>query len=104
MQDVVERFWDIIEDININKVMLFLRDNIVGTVVLITAVLWIPASCIISFVDKKRRKEELKRAEWRSKKDLIHGSEKVRKIVNLRVPNKRDVKLVDHQSPARSSE
>ncbi|XP_019760569.1 ADAM 17-like protease isoform X2 [Dendroctonus ponderosae] len=104
VQDVVERFWDIIEDININKVMLFLRDNIVGTVVLITAVLWIPASCIISFVDKKRRKEELKRAEWRSKKDLIHGSEKVRKIVNLRVPNKRDVQLVDHQSPARSAE
>lgn len=30
IQDVVERFWDIIEEININKVLKFLRDNIVG--------------------------------------------------------------------------
>lgn len=30
IQDVVERFWDIIEEININKVLRFLKDNIVG--------------------------------------------------------------------------
>lgn len=30
IQDVVERFWDIIEEININKVLKFLRDNIVS--------------------------------------------------------------------------
>lgn len=30
VQDVVERFWDIIEEININKVLRFLRDNIVS--------------------------------------------------------------------------
>lgn len=30
IQDVVERFWDIIEEININKVLRFLRDNIVS--------------------------------------------------------------------------
>lgn len=47
VQDVVERFWDIIEDININKVLLFLRDNIVGTVMLVTALIWIPAGCVI---------------------------------------------------------
>jgi len=81
---VVERFWDIIEDININKVLLFLRDNIVGTVVLITAVLWIPASCIIGYVDKKKRKEELRRTDWMINKrdDLIHSSEKVKKVVS----------------------
>lgn len=85
---------------------MFLRDNIVGTVVLITAVLWIPASCIIGYVDKKRRKEELKRADWRNKQDLIHSSEKVKKVIKLRVPNKREssVKPSEHQSPAKSSE
>lgn len=31
IQDSVERFWDIIEEININKVLRFLRDNIVST-------------------------------------------------------------------------
>lgn len=30
IQDVVERFWDIIEEININRVLRFLKDNIVG--------------------------------------------------------------------------
>lgn len=30
IQDVVERFWDIIEEININKVLRFLRDNLVS--------------------------------------------------------------------------
>lgn len=30
IQDSVERFWDIIEEININKVLRFLRDNIVS--------------------------------------------------------------------------
>ncbi|VEN34476.1 unnamed protein product [Callosobruchus maculatus] len=88
VQDVVERFWDIIEDININKVLLFLRDNIVGTVVLVTALLWIPASCVIGYVDRKRRREESERWEWRNKSDLIHPSDDIRNVIHIRVPNK----------------
>ncbi|KAK9721989.1 Reprolysin family propeptide [Popillia japonica] len=88
IQDVVERFWDIIEDININKVLLFLRDNIVGTVVLVTALLWIPASCVIGYVDRKRRRDEIKREEWRNKSDLIHPSDN-RRIIHIRVPRNR---------------
>ncbi|CAG0901208.1 unnamed protein product [Cyprideis torosa] len=57
VQDIVERFWDIIDDINVNSVMSFLRDNIVGTVVIASLVVWIPASCLISFIDKRRRRE-----------------------------------------------
>lgn len=88
IQDVVERFWDIIEDININKVLLFLRDNIVGTVVLVTALLWIPASCVIGYVDRKRRRDEIKRMEWRNKADLIHPSDN-RRVIHIRVPRNR---------------
>lgn len=55
VQDVVERFWDIIEDININKVLVFLWDNIAGTVILMTAIIWIPASCVVSYVDRRRK-------------------------------------------------
>ncbi|KAJ3667122.1 hypothetical protein Zmor_002528 [Zophobas morio] len=87
VQDVVERFWDIIEDININKVLLFLRDNIVGTVVLVTALLWIPTSCVINYVDRKRRREEQDRWDWRHKSDLIHPSEN-RRIIYIRVPRR----------------
>ncbi|XP_056632369.1 ADAM 17-like protease isoform X1 [Diorhabda sublineata] len=91
VQDVVERFWDIIEDININKVLLFLRDNIVGTVVLVTALLWIPASCIISYFDRKRRREELDRWEWRRKTDLIHHSDNIKKVIHIRMPRQRNI-------------
>ncbi|KAF2901050.1 hypothetical protein ILUMI_05106 [Ignelater luminosus] len=85
IQDVVERFWDIIEDININKVLLFLRDNIVGTVVLVTALIWIPASCVIGYVDRKRRRHEDRRWQWQSKSDLIHPSDP-RRVIHIRVP------------------
>lgn len=87
VQDVVERFWDIIEDININKVLLFLKDNIVGTVVLVTALLWIPASCVINYIDKKRHKEEIERWEWRNQKDLIHPSDNIKRIIHIKVPS-----------------
>ena len=72
--------------------LLFLRDNVVGTVVLVTALLWIPSSCIISYVDRKRRKEEYKRREWRCKSDLIHPSDP-KQIIRIRVPRQRTVNM-----------
>lgn len=50
IQDVVERFWDIIEEISINKVMKFLKDNIVGATIVVSAVFWIPASFLVGSV------------------------------------------------------
>ncbi|XP_050510827.1 ADAM 17-like protease isoform X3 [Diabrotica virgifera virgifera] len=94
VQDVVERFWDIIEDININKVLLFLRDNIVGTVVLVTALLWIPASCVISYFDRKRRREEFNRWEWRHDRNLVHSSDGTKKVIRLNMPRSRNVQQV----------
>lgn len=90
----MERFWDIIEDININKVLLFLRDNIVGTVVLVTALLWIPTGCVIGYVDRKRRKEEERRWEWRNRSDLIHPSD-IRKVIHITVPRPKNTVLVN---------
>ncbi|XP_069997817.1 ADAM 17-like protease isoform X2 [Penaeus vannamei] len=63
VQDVVERFWDIIEDININTVLMFLRDNIVGTVIIISVIIWVPASCIFSYVDRRRQEDYRKQCE-----------------------------------------
>jgi len=56
VQDVVERFWDIIEDINMNTVLMFLRDNIVGAVLIISVLVWLPASIVFSIRDRKHRK------------------------------------------------
>lgn len=68
--------------------LLFLRDNIVGTVILVTALIWIPASCVISYVDRRRRRDEEKRWEWRNKSDLVHPSDQ-RRVIHIRVPRQR---------------
>ncbi|XP_050101304.1 ADAM 17-like protease [Anopheles aquasalis] len=88
IQDVVERFWDIIEEININKVLRFLRDNIVMAVVMLTALFWIPVSCVIAYFDRKKRKEDWKEYEWSQKLDLIHPSDR-RRVIHIRVPRQK---------------
>jgi hypothetical protein len=50
VQDIVERFWDIVEELSINRVLAVLKDNLVGAVLVVSILLWIPASCLISFV------------------------------------------------------
>ncbi|CAB3364677.1 Hypothetical predicted protein [Cloeon dipterum] len=87
IQDVVERFWDIIEDININKVLLFLRDNLVGTVLVVTALLWLPASCLISYVDRRWRSEDAARWEWRTREELLHPRDPPRRVIHAKGPN-----------------
>uniref|UniRef100_A0A336LS44 CSON015415 protein n=1 Tax=Culicoides sonorensis TaxID=179676 RepID=A0A336LS44_CULSO len=88
IQDVVERFWDIIEEININKVLKFLRDNLVMVVVFVTTLFWVPASCIISYFDRKNRKEEQREYEWSQKSDLIHPNDR-RRVIHIRVPRQK---------------
>ncbi|XP_066598039.1 ADAM 17-like protease [Prorops nasuta] len=72
IQDVVERFWDIIEEININKVMRFLKDNIIGVMLINTILLWIPTGCVISYIDHRREKQIEKKWRWKQIDDLIH--------------------------------
>ncbi|XP_075230695.1 ADAM 17-like protease Tace isoform X2 [Lycorma delicatula] len=86
IQDVVERFWDIIEDININKVLLFLRDNVVGTVILVTAMIWVPASCVISYFDRRRLRREEKRSKWKQTDDFYYPADTRRMVIHTRVP------------------
>lgn len=96
VQDVVERFWDIIEEININKLLLFLRDNVVGTVILLTALIWIPISVLINHFDKKRLNKAEKRKEWNKREDIMYypatndsyGDTYPRKIIHAKVSSK----------------
>lgn len=71
VQDIVERFWDIIEDIDINTVLKFLNDNIVGTVIVVSMIVWVPGSCLISYVDHKRRAEYEKAKKTCRKRDSL---------------------------------
>jgi len=87
MQDVVERIWDFIDDFNINSVLKFLKDNIVGTVVIVSLIFWVPISCLISYVDNKRAKKDEEEWEWRTRDELIHPSDR-RRIIHVRVPRR----------------
>ncbi|XP_055373742.1 ADAM 17-like protease [Condylostylus longicornis] len=88
IQDVVERFWDIIEEININKVLRFLKDNIVMAIVVLTSIFWIPASCVVSYFDRKKMRREMKNIDWCQKLDLIHPNDR-RRVIHIRVPRQK---------------
>ncbi|CAH0393658.1 unnamed protein product [Bemisia tabaci] len=92
VQDVVERFWDIIEDINISKLLVFLRDNIVGTVVLISALIWIPASCLVNYVDKRRLYYKSPKKEYQvpervpmEDSNRFHDLDSRKRVINVKV-------------------
>ncbi|XP_068218960.1 ADAM 17-like protease isoform X2 [Palaemon carinicauda] len=63
VQDFVERLWSIIEKANIDTVLTMIKDNIVGTVLIISVIIWIPASFIFSYIDHRRREEFRKECE-----------------------------------------
>ncbi|XP_064652280.1 ADAM 17-like protease isoform X2 [Lineus longissimus] len=69
VEDMIQRFWNIIEDLSIDTVVKFMRDNLVGTILVLSVILWIPASCVFSHFDKKRQKEEENIVDWHSGKN-----------------------------------
>lgn len=50
---------------------------------MLTAIFWIPASCIISYFDRKKRHEIAAEYEWSQSLDLIHPSDK-RRVIHIR--------------------
>jgi len=62
--------------------MRFLKDNIVGAVIIITAIIWVPASCVISYIDHRRIKESEKKWRWKHTDELIHPDEQ-RQVIYL---------------------
>ncbi|ELU11170.1 hypothetical protein CAPTEDRAFT_157290 [Capitella teleta] len=89
VQDLVERFWDIIENISPSDLVQFMRANIVGTIIVLSLVIWVPASCLVSYIDRKRRREEEDEQYWHSpeNKDLYQWEQPViniKRAENLR--------------------
>ncbi|KAM9354621.1 disintegrin and metalloproteinase domain-containing protein 17 [Pholidichthys leucotaenia] len=53
VQDMIERLWDFIDKLDINTFGKFLADNIVGSVVAFSLLLWVPLSILVHCVDRK---------------------------------------------------
>lgn len=82
VHDMVQRLWDIIENITVDKLVKFMRANIVGTVIILSLVIWIPGSCIVAYIDRKRAREEKDEVDWLTNKDsLVYNKDSV-KIIN----------------------
>ncbi|KAK9879198.1 hypothetical protein WA026_004046 [Henosepilachna vigintioctopunctata] len=83
--EFVERFWNIIDTISINKILQFFKDNIVGSVIIATAAVWLPACYAINKIDKKRKKERL---EWENSENFFYPSD-VEEVIHVKVPKHR---------------
>ncbi|XP_028296268.1 disintegrin and metalloproteinase domain-containing protein 17-like [Gouania willdenowi] len=74
VQDFVERLWDFIDTLDINTFTKFLSDNVVGSVLFFSLLLWVPLSVLVSCVDKKldqRYEETTKSLFFSSNAELL---------------------------------
>jgi len=56
----------------------FLKDNIVGIVIFVTGLIWVPASCIINWLDHKCAKEDRERRKREDQDDFVQISNDAR--------------------------
>ncbi|XP_078584845.1 ADAM 17-like protease isoform X1 [Branchiostoma floridae x Branchiostoma japonicum] len=76
-QDLVNRFWDIIQWISPDKIAETMAANIVGTVLILSLMFWVPCGCLVHVVDKRRlKKRQLE--EEASKNTLVRDEDKHR--------------------------
>ena len=47
-QDVIEKFWSWVTKLTVNEFAVFMKANIVGTIMFFAAVIWIPVSCFVN--------------------------------------------------------
>ncbi|KAI0243260.1 ADAM 17-like protease [Lamellibrachia satsuma] len=92
VHDLVQRLWDIVENITPDTLVQFMRANIVGTVIILSLIIWIPASCVISYVDHKNVREEEEVIEWQAaqNRSLVRQKD-MNKIRTIQRPIKRSV-------------
>ena len=70
------------------QVLRFLRDNIVGTVLVISIIIWVPASCVFSYVDAKRRRQEEEEMAWQRRDQLIRPGQQRVLYTRRRLPER----------------
>ena len=80
-QDIITRLQDFFDTLgDPSKFGEFLKDNIVGTVIVFSLFLWIPVSIIVHRIDKRRDKQAQELARWQDmgNQDLIRQPQKPR--------------------------
>ena len=85
---VVYRAWDLVDGTwDLGTVLRFMKDNIVGLVVLASLLVWVPLSCLVSWMDRRVAEQDKEDREWRRQDELVHPGDG-RRIVRVRVPRR----------------
>uniref|UniRef100_A0A2C9L9U4 Peptidase M12B domain-containing protein n=1 Tax=Biomphalaria glabrata TaxID=6526 RepID=A0A2C9L9U4_BIOGL len=73
--NMVQRLFAFIEKLTPNTLVAFMKSNIVGTIIVFSLVIWVPASWTVSCLDKKRGKLNRKyQDQWVSSETLLNRS------------------------------
>ncbi|GFO25101.1 disintegrin and metalloproteinase domain-containing protein [Plakobranchus ocellatus] len=78
----IQRLFTILENLTVDGVVKFFKNNIVGTVMVFSLVIWIPLCLLISYKDRHKRKglERSENIESRMDRALVYDEDK-RKVV-----------------------
>jgi len=52
-QDIQERIWELMDEIDVNMVLRWFKNNIVFTIIIFTSIFWIPISIFVDWLDDK---------------------------------------------------
>ena len=75
-QNVEDEFTSLLKSFSFSKFSRFLEQNIVGTILFFSLLVWLPASCIVNYIDKRGEEHEIQMKQWlnSSNKDLtVHA-------------------------------
>ena len=75
-RNVKDEFSDLLKDFSFGKFVRFMQANIVGTILTLSLLIWIPASCAVSYIDKRNLEEVAFMIDWNNpkNKDLLPNS------------------------------
>jgi len=65
-QNVEDEFSSLLKDFTFSKFARFMEANIVGTILVFSLMIWIPAGCIVHYIDKKSDEENEQMKVWQS--------------------------------------
>ncbi|XP_071103682.1 ADAM 17-like protease [Haliotis cracherodii] len=81
--DLVYRFFDFIEKLTPSKFVEIMRSNIVGTVIVLSLIIWVPASWVFSCIDKRQEKESKDVRDWKVSPYLITSDEVMERKIQV---------------------
>ncbi|OUC44886.1 Disintegrin [Trichinella nativa] len=86
VQDLIEHIWNIIDKWDINSFIKFIKNNMVGTVAILTLCIWIPVSIFVNSIVSTDREASLdyeREISWIFSNNLVDSKKRVRIVQGL---------------------